>query len=116
MYLDVNQLHHPFRSAYRSKHSVETALLRVHSDVVTAVDQQSHVVLVMLDLTAAFYTVDHQILLQRLRERFGMGEEVLSWIRSCISNRVQTVKIGKSMSPSVALQCTRISARSDLVQ
>ena len=49
--------------------------------------------------------MDHQILLQRLSERFGVGEDVLSWIRSYLSNRVQRVRIGKSTSPRIALQC-----------
>jgi len=59
----------PLQSAYRKNHSTETALLRVLNDILMTLDHRQHedVVLVMLDLSAAFDTLDHDILISRLR-------------------------------------------------
>ena len=57
----TNGLHEPLQSAYKSGHSTETALLRVHNDVFTNMDNQSATVLVLLDLSAAFDTIDHSV-------------------------------------------------------
>ena len=71
-----------FQSAYREGHSTETALLRVHNDVMCALDRQKDLILVMLDLSAAFDTIDHDILMHRLRTRFGIGGKVFDWLNS----------------------------------
>ena len=68
-------LHEPFQSAYRKNHSTETVLLRVQNDVRTTLDKNEAVVLVLLDLSAAFDTVDHNMLLGRLSE-FGISGTV----------------------------------------
>ena len=73
-YLQSNNLMPRFQSAY---HSTETAFLRVISDIVGAVDRGNVTILGLLDLSAAFNTVDHTILLDRLRIRFGVGGGVL---------------------------------------
>ena len=62
-YLDHNGLYERFQSAYRRLHSTETALLKVHDDIAVAIDNGKSVIFVMLDLSAAFDTVDHDILL-----------------------------------------------------
>ena len=61
------------QSAYRRYHSTETSLLKVLSDIYAAVDNQQVVLLGLLDLSAAFDCVDHEILLRRLRVRFGIS-------------------------------------------
>ena len=66
-YLETNKLMPPLQSAYRKNHSTETALLRVLNDILTTLDHRQDVVLVMLDLSAAFDTLDHDILISRLR-------------------------------------------------
>ena len=66
-HLESNILHDSRQSAYRSGHSTETALLRVHHDIAAALDNNCHAVLVMLDLSAAFDVIDHPILLRRIR-------------------------------------------------
>ena len=66
-HIQQNQLCSRFQSAYRTYHSTETALLRVHNDISSARDKKCMVVLVLLDLNAAFDTIDHNILLSRLR-------------------------------------------------
>ena len=70
------------QSTYRAMHSTETALLKVQKDVFSALDQAgSVVVLVMLDLSAAFVTIDHAFLLSRLREMYGIHGQH-TWISS----------------------------------
>ena len=97
-----NNLHEQMQSAYRQNHSTETALLKVHSDILSAVDNGCVVVLVLLDITAAFDTIDHAILLSRLRHRFGVTGAALDWLRSYLANRKQLVRIGSdNSSPTV---------------
>ena len=57
------------QSEYREGHSTETALVKIHHDILQAIDNQQCVLLVLLDLSAAFDTVDHEILIQRLQNR-----------------------------------------------
>ena len=82
LHLDVNSLHPTFQSAYRSKHSTETALLRVHSDILSALDRGSSCIIVLLDLSAAFDTIDHRILLGRLDASFGVQDLAQKWMVS----------------------------------
>ena len=72
-----NDLEESLPSAYKTFHSTETALLKVHNDIVSAIDNQSYIILLLLDLAAAFDTVDHEILLQRLSCRFGISGKAL---------------------------------------
>ena len=96
-YLCNNNLYGKFQSAYRAGHSTETTVLKVHNDIMLALDSKRDVILVMLDLSAAFDTIDHTILLQRLENRCGIGGKVLSWIKSFLSGRTQQVSLGWSM-------------------
>ena len=66
-----NHLTHKFQSAYRAGHSTEIALLRIVNDILTASDANQVSVLTLLDLSAAFDTIDHSILLCRLEKHFG---------------------------------------------
>ena len=75
-----NELLESFQSAYRAGHSTETSLLRVHHDIVNGVDQKKDVFLVLLDLSAAFDTVDHDILLDFLRDHISLDGSVLGFI------------------------------------
>ena len=67
--MSCNQLDDPFQSAYRKNHSVETATLRVSNDILQAMDQGLLTALVLLDLSSAFDTVDHDLEFKQLREQ-----------------------------------------------
>ena len=97
-YLTKNNLLAKFQSAYRQFHSTETALLRVCNDILQAIDEGQEVVLVLLDLSSAFDTIDHKVLLDRLHTRYGFSGSVLDWFRSYLLNHTQLVKIGKDLS------------------
>ena len=96
-YFSCNSLYGNFQSAYREGHGTETALLKVHNDIMLALDNRLDVVLVMLDLSAAFDTIDHTILIDRLQTRFQIGGKALSWIRSFLCGRSQRVSVGGSI-------------------
>ena len=97
-YLEDHNLGASMQSAYRRYHSTETALLRVNNDLLRAVDQHQEAVLVLLDLSSAFDTIDHETLLQRLATRYGISDTVLSWFTSYLSGRVQAVSICGTLS------------------
>lgn len=103
-HLEQNHLLDPLQSAYRPKHSTETALLRVHSDIADAVDKGHCVILILLDLSAAFDTIDHAKLLARL-EACGVSGLALSWFKSYLEDRVQSVNVNGVSSSNQALTC-----------
>ena len=103
MPINAYKLHEEMQSAYRKFHSTEMAVLRVHNDIMLAVDRGSTVVLVLLDLSAAFDTIDHDILLQRLHESIGVTGTALQWFKSYLTNRSQQVLIEDAVSSSFDL-------------
>ena len=91
------------QSAYMKVHSTDTALLDVLDGVYTAADDKQLTVLIGLDLSAAFDTVDHEVLLQRLQSEFGVIAIPLTRIHSYLDGRNQYVKLGQYQSPAVRL-------------
>ena len=83
----------PFQSAYRSFHSTESALLRIQNDILLAINKQKVSALVLLDLSAAFDTIDHSILLSRLSSYYGLSGSALDLVSSYLLNRSQSVTI-----------------------
>ena len=94
-----------FQSAYKQYHSAETALIRVHNDILTAIDNRRTVILLLLDLSAAFDTVYHNILLSRLHERFGVTGRPFLWFQSYLSDSMQYVSVDGGTSSKHVLQC-----------
>ena len=88
------------QSAYRPGHSTETALLHVHNNILRAVDEQKVVALVLHDLSAAFDTIDHNIMLSRLSKRLGVGGVALKWFES-YKGRKQSVVLNETLSSLV---------------
>ena len=103
--MSSNQFFEPHRSAYISSHSTETALLKVQDDILQAMDQKQGVLMVLLDLTAAFDTVSHEKLLTILKQRIGLCGAALQWLNSYLTGRSQFIRVKDSSSPAVTLTC-----------
>ena len=104
-YLTKHQLYAKMQSAYRIHHSTETALLRVVNDVMRGIDDQQECVLVLLDLSSAFDTIDHNILLDRLCNRYGLSGVVLDWLKSYLCDRPQRVVVDNVSSRPCFASC-----------
>ena len=78
-YLSSFSLFEKHQSAYRKFHNTETALVKITNDLLLAADDKKVSVVVLLDLSAAFDTIDHNILIKRLKEDFGFDSKVLDW-------------------------------------
>ncbi len=85
-------------------HSTETALLSVIDNLLFRSDNKLVSVVSFLDLSAAFDTIDHDILLDRLRTTFGIHQTALNWFSSYLSDRQISVKINSAVSKTVSLQ------------
>ena len=103
-HISLNGLQDPLQSAYKQYHSTETALLKVTNDIRCALDGNEVVILVLLDLSAAFDTVDHEILLHRLEHQFGVTGSVLKWFDSYLRGRKQKVTLKGLLSECATLQ------------
>jgi hypothetical protein len=97
-YKDSNNLREIMQSAYRQYHSTETALLYLQNDLLCALDQKHCVAMVMIDLSAAFDTVNHSILLQRLSDRYGITDSAHAWLKSYLTHRKQFITIKRARS------------------
>ena len=119
-YISVTGLGTKLQSAYRPGHSTETALLRVHNDLVQHVEQGNCAMLVLLDLSAAFDTIDQGIVLSRLSNVFGIHDKAPRWIKSYLTNRSQAVCLEapensiiiKDGEPSNIRSCSTLFRRS----
>jgi len=86
------------QSAYRPHCSTETAL-QLLDCIYSAADDGKPTLLISLDPSAAFDTIDHSVLLKRLKCSFGVAGNVLSWTQSYLTGRTQSVRIGSHSSP-----------------
>ena len=94
------------QSAYRTAHSTETALLKVQNDILMNMNSQQVTLLVLLDLSAAFDTANHAILLNRLKSSFGISGSALEWLASYLSNSSHRVSFEGTLSESHQLSCS----------
>lgn len=93
-----------FQSGFRAGHSTETALVKVVIDLLMAVDSGLGVVLIMLDLSAAFDTVDHSILLKHLECDVGIKGTALKWFHSYLHDRTFFVNFANTSSSVAPLK------------
>ena len=95
-HLQENNLSNPFQSAYRAGDSTENVLLCIVNDILSALDND--ISLLLLDLSVAFDTIDHQILLSRLNSVFGIQSTAFQWFHSYLSDRYQSTSVNNSSS------------------
>ena len=103
-HLDCNHLNVPWQSGYKKSHSTETLLLRVVNDLLIASEENKATFVMLLDLSAAFDTVDHNVLINILENEIGITGSALKWFRSFISGRCQKVKIGQHESAEITIR------------
>uniref|UniRef100_A0A3Q3IMY9 Reverse transcriptase domain-containing protein n=1 Tax=Monopterus albus TaxID=43700 RepID=A0A3Q3IMY9_MONAL len=96
-FLESNYILSPFQSGFRKQHSTVTATLKFLNDVLQALDCKKHCVALFIDLSKAFDTVDHVLLINSLL-RIGLSEGAIPWFRNYLSNRRQAVQLGGSSS------------------
>lgn len=98
-------MYEKFQSSFQPGHSTETALVRVTNDLLVTADTGSPSLLIFLDLTAAFDTVDHNILLHRLHSTIGLTDTVHKWFTSYLTGQTEYVALGKSKSQVHYVTC-----------
>jgi len=104
-HLTSSKLLNPHQSAYCKHHSTETALLYIHDHLINAVWSQKVSCLCLLDLSAAFDTINHNISITRLSSWFGVHGSVLSWFKSYLSSRSFRVKYDNNLSSFRTSSC-----------
>ena len=102
-HLDEAGLMTAFQSAYKKYHSIESALLNIQYYILLNMAKGSVTALTLLDLSAAFDTIDHTILLDRFNVYYGLSEPALGWFKSYLSGRTHSVKVGSTLSHPAAL-------------
>ncbi len=103
--LRANNIFETFQSGFKPLHSTESDVLRVLNDTLLTTDSGDYVILILLDLTSAFDTVDHKTLLSRLEYFVGIQGTVLSWFKSYLANRSFSVRLGHFSSLPAKLSC-----------
>lgn len=91
-FLQTNNIFEVFQSGFRAHHSTETALVKITNDLLLAADRGCVSLLVLLDLSAAFDTIDHNILINRLKST-GVQGQALQWFKSYLTDRYQFVNL-----------------------
>ena len=94
-----------FQSAYKANHSTETALLRVYNDMIFSIDQGGGGILVLLDLSSAFDTIDHAMSFNLWQDIFGISGSALDLLKSYLDGRTQCVQIDGIVSEYAKLVC-----------
>ena len=97
----MNNLLPIFQSGFRKGHSTETLLVRLLSDIYGAIDKSQVTLLALFDVSAAFDTVDHDILQKRLSTSFGLSGNFLDWLGSFLHDRSFSVVYGSTRTPWV---------------
>ena len=97
-HMNSNNLNSDFQYGYKKGHSTETLLVKVVNDLMLSCDKNIPTLVMLLDLSAAFDTVDQEKLLKILQYEIGIGGTALKWFRSFLKGRTQKVKINSSYS------------------
>ena len=117
-HIQQNNLNDILQSAYKINHSTETALLKIQNDIRLAMDNHCVTLLLLLDLSLAFDTVNLDILLNRLEHYFGVSRTALEWLNSYLKGRHQSVFLNgiKSVEHELVWGATGVCILADIVQ
>ena len=97
-HMRTNKLYDLTQSAYKTGYSTETALMKLNHDILSQMDLGKCTILAALDLSAAFDTIDHTIIIDRLKCSYGVGGTALQWFTSYLQQRTQCVHINGASS------------------
>ena len=103
-HMSMNNLHSKHQHGYKIYHSTETLIVCIVNDILIAFDNQNGVILLLIDLSAAFDTVDIGKLVHILESEIGIQGLALKWLESFLRGRKQRVLIGQSLSDSHEVQ------------
>ena len=103
IHLTRYSLYSEVQSGYRPNHSCETLLVRMCDDINKEIEAGNVVIVVLLDLSAAFDTIDHKILLEKLLKDYGITGSALQWMKSYLEERYFCVKIDDTQSSFLEL-------------
>lgn len=101
-FLVSNSVLSVFQSGFRKNHSTTTATMKVLYDIISALDDHKSCAALFIDLTKAFDTVNHAILLSQL-ECIGLSDAAIGWVSSYLNNRCQCVLLNDCMSEKLAV-------------
>ena len=101
--MDLNNLHCENQYGYKNEHSTELLMTKVTNDLLVSCDNKNPTLLMFLDLSAAFDTVDQEKLLNILDKEMGIRGTALEWFRSFLQGRTQKVKVGEAYSDEMTL-------------
>ena len=102
-HLEDNGLYPVMQSAYRQFHSTETALLKVANDLLLAIDKGLKAIIILLDFSSAFDTIDHSMMIQRFCNKYVFEGAVLQWLASYLENRSQVIVLNGVQSEAFPL-------------
>ena len=104
-HMSINDLHCKEEHGYKKCHSPETLLLPLLNNILLSLDSCLAVILILIDLSAAFDTVDNDLELHVLEYEIGIGGAALHWFASFLKNRVQRVRVEKTLSDPLDVNC-----------
>ena len=102
-YLQENNLLYELQLGFRSGHSTETALIRITDEILLNMDKDEVTGLVFIDFRKVFDVIDHELLLKKLAI-YGVSSESVTWFRSYLEGRRQSVKLGASTSEKLPVK------------
>ena len=98
----------PLQSAYRNKHSTEPTLFKVQNDILLALDADLSAILLMLNLSAAFNTMNHDIMLSQTCNVCGITCNTLHWFKSYLTGMMQLFENMYPYIRSLVLELHRV--------
>ena len=110
-HIEKNHLGTVHQLAYRKHHSCETSIIKICNDILWAMENEKIRALVAINLSAAFDTVDHKILLQTLENLFGINNTALAWYSNYLSNCSFVVDINGEKSDMKTSPCPKAVVR-----